>query len=271
MINKIYKITPLFILLIFPYGCEIEPVQKLLERNYTLTWSDEFEGNLGTSVDATKWNYDIGNGENGWGNNELQTYTQNPSNIGLDGNGNLVISAFSFGGNYTSARINTKGLFAQKYGRMEARIKTPTGAGIWPAFWMLGENIDDVQWPNCGEIDIMEQKGGQSNITYGSLHGPGYSGGQAITSPYALRDARFDTDFRVYAVEWGEDYVDFFVDNFLYKRVTPDDVTGEWVYNQPFYLLLNVAVGGSFVGPPNENTPFPAKMIIDYVRVYSES
>ncbi len=270
MINKTFKIITLLALVLFIGGCEIEPIQQLPERNYTLTWSDEFDGNSGTTLDTIKWAYDIGNGENGWGNGELQSYTSNPSNISIDGKGNLVITAFNFNGNYTSARINTKGRFAQKYGRMEARIKTPTGKGVWPAFWMLGENIDDVPWPNCGEIDIMEQKGSQSNITYGSLHGPGYSGGNAATTPYALRDARFDTDFHIYAVEWGKDYVDFFVDNFLFKRITPNDVTGDWVYDQPFYILLNVAVGGSFDGSPNANTIFPQSMLVDYVRVYQE-
>lgn len=271
MIKNTMKIGMFLSVTAFVGGCEIDPVQTLPERNYTLTWSDEFEGNANTSPDATKWTFDEGTGENGWGNNEFQTYTSNTSNVSLDGKGNLKITAFNFNGNYTSGRIKTKGLFAQKYGRFEARIKTPTGAGVWPAFWMLGENIDDVSWPQCGEIDIMEQKGQNSNITYGSLHGPGYAGENAVTSPYALQNGRFDTDFRVYAVEWGEDFIDFFVDDYLYKRVTPDDVTGEWVYNQPFYLLLNVAIGGYFVGSPNANTPFPQSMIVDYVRVYQEN
>jgi beta-glucanase (GH16 family) len=271
MIKKTKNIFLLTLILAGFAGCEIEPVQTLPDRNYSLTWSDDFDGAAGSLPDAAKWNFDLGNGIDGWGNQELQSYTNNSENIALDGEGNLVITARNDNGSYTSARINTKGLFAQKYGRFEARIKTPTGKGIWPAFWMLGENIDDVSWPQCGEIDIMEQKGGQSNITYGSLHGPGYSAGEAITQPYFIPNSRFDQDFYVYAVEWGEDYVDFYVDSFLYKRLTPEDVTGEWVYNQPFYLLLNVAIGGTFVGRPDDNTPFPQEMIIDYVRVYQEN
>lgn len=250
-------------------GCETEPVQTLPDRNYELVWSDEFEGDSGTALNAAKWTYDLGTGQNGWGNNELQTYTNKPENVSLDGKGHLAINALKDGsGKYTSARVKTEGLFAHQYGRIEARIKTPTGSGIWPAFWMLGTNIKTVGWPQCGEIDIMEQNGKFSNITHGSLHGPGYSGGQAVTKPYGLQNNRFDTDFNVYAVEWGESYVDFFVNDYLFARFTPADAPGAWVYNQPFYLILNVAVGGNFVGPPNNNTPFPGSMVVDYVRAY---
>lgn len=270
--RKIIYIVTLGLITTIYSGCTIEPVQQLPERSYTLVWSDEFDDARGTSPDPEKWTFDVGRGENGWGNNELQTYTSNPFNVSMDGEGNLAITAFSFAGNYTSARIKTEGLFSQKYGRFEARIKTPTGPGIWPAFWMLGENFSDQGWPECGEIDIMEQKGGQSNVTFSSLHGPGYSGGQSITAPYPLLDGRFDTDFVVYAVEWGEDYVDFFADGYLFKRMTPEDVTGQWVFNdQPFFLLLNIAVGGDFVGSPNEFTSFPQTMLVDYVRVYQEN
>ena len=270
MRNDSFKTLSLIALITLFGGCEVEPVQTLPDRDYELVWSDEFNGDSGIMADPGKWTYDLG--KTGWGNNELQEYTNNARNVSMDGAGNLVISALKdAGGNYTSARIKTEGLFTQKYGKIEARIKTPTGTGIWPAFWMLGSNINTVTWPNCGEIDILEQKGQQSNITYGSLHGPGYSGGQANTTPYGLKNARFDTDFYIYAVEWGEDYIDFFVNNYLYKRVTPADVPGKWVYDQPFFLILNVAVGGNFVGlPPNSNTPFPASMFIDYVRVYKE-
>jgi beta-glucanase (GH16 family) len=266
--NKIILIVTLVAMIA---GCEVEPVQTLPDRNFELVWSDEFDGAAGTAPDSSKWDFDLGTGQNGWGNNELQTYTKSPQNVGLDGSGNLVITARKdINGNYTSSRVKTQGLFTQQYGRIEARIKTPTGSGIWPAFWMLGSNIDTVTWPGCGEIDIMEQRGQFSGTTYGSIHGPGYSGGQAITTPYALQNSRFDTDFYVYAVEWGANRIDFFVNDYLYKRITPADVPGEWVYNQPFFLIMNIAVGGSFVGPPNEFTPFPGTMSIDYVRVYRE-
>lgn len=269
--NNIIKTGAAFAILALIGGCEIEPEQTRPDRSYTLTWSDEFDGEAGTQPNIDMWTYDIGTGDNGWGNSESQSYTNNPENVSMDGEGNLVITAINNGGNITSGRIKTEGLFAQKYGRMEARIKTPSGAGIWPAFWMLGENIDEVSWPQCGEIDIMEQRGQEANITHGSLHGPGYSAGEAVTSKYILRNDRFDTDFHVYAVEWGEDFIDFYVDDYLYTRFTPDDVPGEWVYNQPFFLILNVAVEGTFVGPINDFTQFPQSMYVDYVRVYQEN
>lgn len=267
-LNKIILTT--ILLAIFAAGCEIEPVQTLPDRKFELVWSDEFEGDSGIIPNAAKWAYDLGTGQNGWGNNELQTYTNNPANVSLDGKGNLRITALKVAGNYTSARIKTQGIFTQQFGKIEARIKTPTGAGIWPAFWMLGNNIGAVSWPQCGEIDIMEQKGKFSNITYGTVHGPGYSGGQAISGSYALQNSRFDTDFYLYGVEWSSSKIDFFVNGYLYKRITPNDVTGQWVFNQPFFLILNLAIGGNFGGPPNANTPFPSTMLIDYVRVYKE-
>ena len=257
---------------IYFVSCEVDEEQKLEERTWQLTWSDEFEGEAGTSPDASKWGYDIGRGDNGWGNQELQYYTDDPKNVSLDGEGNLVITSLreTFGGApFTSARINTKGKFAQKYGRFEARMKTPYGPGLWPAFWMLGSNIDEVSWPQCGEIDIMEMRGQEPNRMYGTLHGPGYSAGLSIAKGYGLENSRFDTEFHIFAVEWGEDFIDFFVDDFLYSRLTPEDVPGEWVYNNEFFLILNVAVGGTYVGFPVSDTPFPQKMIVDYVRVYN--
>ncbi len=254
-------------------GCEKAAIQTLPERNWELAWSDDFTGAAGSAPDAGKRAFDIGTGSNGWGNSELQYYTNRPENIKLDGNGMLVITAKSesyAGSGFTSARIKTKGLFAQQYGRFEARIKTPTGPGLWPAFWMLGANIDTKPWPQCGEIDIMEQRGQQPSVTWGSVHGPGYSGGGAISKPYGLVNGRFDTEFHVYAVEWGEDYIDYFVDNYLFQRITPETVTGDWVYNTPFFLLLNVAVGGNFVGFPTTGTPFPQSMYVDYVKVYKQ-
>lgn len=268
------KIAALPLVLCFTVvSCKKEAVQTLPEREWTLVWSDDFNGAAGSSPDNTKWSFDIGTGNNGWGNQELQYYTSRPSNIQMDGSGNLVITARSesFGGaGFTSARIKTKDLYAQAYGRFEARIKTPSGPGIWPAFWMLGSNIDTKPWPQCGEIDIMEQRGQLPSVTYGTLHGPGYSGGNSIGKAYALTNGRFDAGYYTYAVEWGENYIDFFVNNFLYQRLTPDDVTGQWVYNQPFFLILNVAVGGNFVGFPTTGTPFPQSMYVDYVKVYKQ-
>ncbi len=246
------------------------------KRNWQLVWEDDFNGNAGLSPDASKWGYDIGvgPGNDGWGNAELQYYTDRTENASLDGAGNLAITARSesFGGrSFTSARIKTKGLFEQAYGRFEARMKMPWGPGIWPAFWMLGSNIDEVPWPQCGEIDIMEYRGQQPNLVHGSVHGPGYSGGNAVTKSFGFENDRFDADFHVFAVEWGADYIDYYVDDRLYQRITPDDVPGEWVYDHPFFIIMNVAVGGNFVGFPTPQTPFPQTMLVDYVRVYKEA
>lgn len=261
----------------------------LEERNYQLVWSDDFEGPAGQLPDPSNWVLETGTGPDGdgWGNAELQYYTDRPDNVSLDGNGNLAITALreSFAGSpYTSARIKTKGLFEQAYGRYEARIKMPWGPGLWPAFWMLGSNIDRVEWPQCGEIDIMEYRGQEPNIIHGSVHGPGYSGDDPITESFAFENRRFDTDFHVFAVEWGEGFINFFVDDFLYQQITAEDVgnivnrelpTGnsqsEWVFDQPFFILLNVAVGGNYVGFPALETTFPQTMLVDYVKVYQET
>lgn len=267
------KLWSLFIVLFALNACEKDGDRNLPNREYTLVWSDEFNGEEGESIDSTKWSFDIGRGDNGWGNAELQYYTDRAENVSLDGDGNLAIVALSeaFGGaSFTSGRLKTKDLYTTQYGRIEARIKLPYGPGVWPAFWMLGSNIDDVSWPQCGEIDIMEAKGQQPSIIYGTVHGPGYSAGESISQLYNLGNQRFDADFHVFAIEWGENYIDFFLDDFLYHKVRPEDVPGEWVYNNDFYLLLNVAIGGGFVGFPNVDTPFPQRMLVDYVRIYQE-
>ncbi len=255
------------------FNCKVEPTQTIDQRSWQLVWSDEFDGLAGTSPDPTKWTYDIGTGSNGWGNQELEYYTNRPENVSMDGNGNLVLTARreAFAGSaFTSARIKTKGLFSQTYGRFEARLKTPYGPGLWPAFWMLGDDIDTNPWPQCGEIDIMELRGQEPNIINGTVHGPGYSGGAAITQSFGFTDRRFDTEYHTFAVEWSENQIDFFVDERLYKRLLSADLTGEWVFDSPFFLIMNVAVGGNYVGFPTSKTPFPQSMTVDYVRVYRE-
>ncbi len=270
-VNSLLKVIPLAAITLSLVQCAKETGPSFPKRSYELVWSDEFNGSAGSAVDPSKWTYDLGTGSNGWGNNELQSYTDKPENVSLDGEGNLVITAIKGpGSSYSSARIKTEGLFTQQYGRVEARIKTPAGQGLWPAFWMLGENINEVSWPQCGEIDIMEQKGQYPFITYGSLHGPGYSAGNAITKSYRLETGTFQDTFFLYAVEWGPEYIDFFVNDNLYQSVRASSVSGEWVYNQPFFLILNLAVGGTFPGAPNDKTSFPAQMLVDYVRVYKE-
>lgn len=275
--RKIMAHAAIYSLLLFTLpGCETDNVQTLPQRNWQLVWSDDFNGAAGVSPDAAKWKFDIGVGPNndGWGNAELQYYTDRPSNVSMDGNGSLAITARSelfSGSGFTSARIKTEGLFDQKYGRFEARIKTPWGPGIWPAFWMLGSNIETTPWPQCGEIDIMEVRGQKPDLMNGTLHGPGYSGGSSISKTFALENGRFDVDFHLFAVEWGEGYIDFFVDNALYQRLTPANVKGDWVFDHPFFIILNVAVGGNYLGFPTSQTPFPQSMLIDYVKVYREA
>ena len=270
--NKhIFLIIILFVILLFVPSCD-NPLDPEVP-NWQLVWQDEFDGPAGQSPDPANWTYDIGIGDNGWGNQELQYYTNRQENISLDGTGNLLITARreSFGGRpFTSARIKTQGLFDQAYGRFEASIKMPWGPGIWPAFWLLGSNIETVDWPECGEIDIMEYRGQQTNLIHGTVHGPGYSGGAAITKTFGFASDRFDVDFHLFAVEWGKNYLRFYVDDVLYQEIKPEDLPGRWVFDKPFFIILNVAVGGNYVGFPTSQTPFPQTMVIDYVRVYKE-
>ncbi len=248
-------------------GCSIDEKQTVITKT-KLVMSEEFDTN--GAPNPSMWSYNIGTGANGWGNNELQYYTDRAENIKIE-NGNLNITARKesyLGSSYTSAKILTKGKFEQKYGRIEARIKLPWGKGVWPAFWMLGANSDTVLWPQCGEIDIMEYIGSKPTQVFGTVHGPGYSGGEAISKTYTLPNDRFDNDFHVFGIEWGENYINYYVDDALYNQITPKNVKGEWVFNQPFYLILNVAVGGNLPGSPNSETVFPQTMLVDYVRVY---
>jgi beta-glucanase (GH16 family) len=251
----------------------------LREREYVLTWSDEFDGPLGSKPDSTKWTHEIGGG--GFGNNELQTYTDRAVNASCDGKGNLVIRVFKetltgpdgITRDYTSARLVTLGKFEQRYGRFEARIKMPSGQGIWPAFWAMGNTRGKVEWPLCGEIDIMEAIGREPTVNYGSLHGPGYSGGESFTAGYMLPErAKYADDFHVFAVEWEPDSISFFVDDVMYYTKTAESMHDKmWVFNRPFFMLLNVAVGGSWPGSPDESSKYPQEMLVDYVRVYQKN
>jgi beta-glucanase (GH16 family) len=236
---------------------------------WQLVWSDEFNAAAGTKPDPTKWVYDIGGG--GWGVAQLQVYTSNAENAAHDGMGNLTINALKDDmGGYTSARLKTQGKFEQAYGRFETRAKLPGGIGLWPAFWMLGNDFPTAGWPNCGEIDIMENRAIEPNINHGSLHGPGYSGMRPLTATYTLPKGAFADDFHTFAIEWELNVVRFYVDEQLYETRTPADLTTmRWVYEHPEFLLLNVAVGGRFPGNPDANTVFPQTMVVDYVRVYS--
>jgi len=246
---------------------------------WKLSWSDEFNGPDGAPPDPAKW--EIVTGGSGFGNKELEQYTARPENVHQE-HGNLVITARheSFTGadgiqrEYTSARLNTRGKFEQKYGRFEARIKIPQGQGMWPAFWMLGNDNKSAGWPMCGEIDIMENVGYEPGKIHGSMHGPGYSGGSPLTGAYSLpAGAKFADDFHVFAVEWDASAVRFYVDDQLYETQTPDSIPSSkhWVFDHPFFILLNLAVGGQWPKDPDPTTQFPQEMLVDYVRVYTHT
>jgi beta-glucanase (GH16 family) len=246
--------------------------------NYTLSWSDEFNGPDGSPPDATKWACEKGG--NGWGNKELEYYTSRSQNVQVQG-GNLVITALkeTYAGadgvtrDYTSARLKTQGLFSQAYGRFEARIKIPGGQGMWPAFWMLGNSIRPLGWPTCGEIDIMENIGKEPGTVHGSMHGPSTSVHTSdLTAPFRLPAGQnFSDDFHIYAVEWEPGTVRFYVDTNLYATFSSSQwpAGGQWVFDQPYFVLLNLAVGGDWPGSPDDTTVFPKQMLVDYVRVYT--
>jgi beta-glucanase (GH16 family) len=259
---------------------------------WTLTWSDEFSGANGSAPDPTYWAHDVGG--QGWGNDELEYYTDGASNTYVE-DGNLVILATTDGASayscandgapgpcqYTSGRIRTQpgsGTtgFAQTYGRFEARMKLPAGQGLWPAFWMLGTNISTVSWPACGEIDAMENLGQAPTTVYGHLHMPETStGNYGPGTNYDLTSGSFSDDFHIFAIEWKAGEVDFFVDDTMYDSITessdPSDAT--WAFDgHPFFIVLNMAVGSkdSWPGAPGTSTMFPAKVYVDYVRVYEK-
>ncbi|MBN2005402.1 MAG: family 16 glycosylhydrolase, partial [Anaerolineae bacterium] len=247
---------------------------------WTLAWSDEFSGTAGAAPDPANWGYDLGGG--GWGNNEREYYTDRRENSALDGAGHLVITATTentattpyechYGAcEYTSARLLTSDKFSFVYGRAEARLKLPSGQGIWPAFWTLGSNFDTADWPNCGEIDIMENIGREPNIVHGTVHGPGYSGGDGIGGGYTLTTA-LSEDFHVYAIEWEPDEIRWYVDGIHYFTVTRAQIEAAgdtWVFDHPFFFIMNIAVGGYWPGYPDGTSTFPQTMEADYVRVY---
>jgi beta-glucanase (GH16 family) len=245
------------------------PTPEWIRAGWNLVWQDEFDGK---TLDLTKWKYETGG--HGWGNNELEYYTNNrPENARLE-NGQLIIEAREedyLGRKYTSARLKTQGLGEWQYGRVEARLKIPRGQGIWPAFWMLGNNINRVGWPNSGEIDIMENIGREPSTIHGTVHGPGYSGANGVGGPQRLSEGAFADDFHVYAVEWETEEVRWYVDDTRYFNVTPALVPGKWVYDHPFFIIMNVAVGGGWPGNPDKTTVFPQQMIAEYVRVYEKA
>ena len=248
-----------------------------------LLWSDEFDGGAGAAPNAANWGYDTGAG--GWGNGELETYCAFGSsaapcdakvpNAYLDGAGHLVLNAVLMGGKWTSARLLTKGKQSFQYGRIEARMKLPVAAGYWPAFWMLGADIDTVPWPGAGEQDIMEwvQKYGATTSS-STVHGPGYSGAGGIGSQFTFpASGRVDDGFHTYGVVWSADKLQFYRDDPAapYFTLTPANLPAgtKWVYNKPYFLLLNFAIGGGgFPGTTDATTPASGTVLVDWVRVY---
>lgn len=312
------KKASVFLTLSVAFGCaEGEGETVLPAIDYVQVFGQEFDGADGDAIDTSIWNFDIGTGPNGsgWGNNELQYYTDSTENVSLDGDGNLRIRAREIppaersnfeNRAYSSGRITTLRKFEQKYGRFEARMKMPRGRGMWPAFWMLGSNFPEEGWPVSGEIDIMEFNSGVPTVIFGSVHGPGYNGGNAISAAYARpveaqaddgppRFVRWDDDFHTFAVEWDPSRIAWYVDDDLYGVVTGSTVQASaesncvaglipeadcerfdrptrWPFDQPFFLILNFAVGGNFV---LNQTPLPGELpqefLIDYVRVFDRT
>ncbi|MEZ4594229.1 MAG: carbohydrate binding domain-containing protein [Chloroflexota bacterium] len=248
---------------------------------WNMVWSEEFNDPAGTPPNPEYWSYEIGdgtvNGIPGWGNDEFQYYTDDPANAATDGNGNMVLTVREADGSlqcyygpceYTSARLISwrKAEFA--YGRIESRILVPDGeAGLWPAFWSLGTDIDVVNWPQTGEIDFMEYVSRLPNEVFGTVHGPGYSGGQSFGNVYDF-GGPMSAEYHTITIEWQPDLIEWYVDGILYHTATPADVSGEWVFNDPVFLLLNVAIGGNFGGTIDPNLQLPQSMAVDYIRVY---
>jgi beta-glucanase (GH16 family) len=241
-----------------------------------LVWSDEFDASAGSAPDPTKWAADVGG--TGWGNDELQYYTDRRANSVVD-NGALTITALkeSYAGPdggrraYTSARLVTRGHLAFTYGTVEARIKLPAGTGLWPAFWMLGADLPEVGWPRSGELDLLEAVGPATRVA-ATVHGPRVSApstqwqvSHSVVSPTSFADG-----FHTYALVWTETTLTFFIDGVAHLTVDHADLPPDsrWVFDKPFYLVINLAVGGRQPGPPDSTTPFPAQMIVDWVRVY---
>jgi beta-glucanase (GH16 family) len=234
-------------------------------EGWELVWHDEFDGD---TIDSANWTYDIGGW--GWGNGEAQFYTDRAENARLE-DGLLIIEARQEkyeDSYYTSARLKTQGLQSFQYGRIEARIKVPSGAGLWPAFWMLGSSFDGTNWPDCGEIDIMEYVGREPDLIIGTAHGPGYSGALGM-SQWNRQDYDIADEFHTYSIEWQAGQISWYYDGVEYFTLTSSDLSGrEWVFDQPFFIILNLAIGGTLGGTISLDTAFPTQLQVDYVRVF---
>ncbi len=258
-----------------------DPEKTTSNEPWKLIWQDEFDKAKGTALNSDYWTTELGDGA-GWGNSERQLYTDDPETLFHDGEGNLVMRADKLPEDtnlecyygpckYTSARITTEDKVEMHYGRIEGRMKLSSGQGFWPAFWLLGNNFKSVNWPYSGEIDIMENIGREPNKIHGTVHGPGYSGGKGPSSTAFLPNGQaFADDFHTYAVEWEQDEIRWYLNGKKYHTLRPKNLPEDtrWVFEHPFFLTLNLAVGGSWPGYPDDSSIFPQDFIIDYVRVY---
>ena len=270
----------LLFLLVFLAGCggEVEtavptpaptPTPEWIIEGWELVWQDEF---VGSTINPDYWTHEIGG--HGWGNGEAQYYSDDPKNSFVE-DGYLVIQALEeniHAKRFSSARITTRDKLEVQYGRIEARIQIPFGQGIWPAFWMLGNDLDEVGWPYAGEIDIMENVGHEPSIIHGTIHGPRYSGADGVGAAKRLPGGEhYADDFHIFAIEWEEDEIRWYMDGQMYSKLTPNAIPGEWVYDHPFFIILNVAVGGEWPGYPDGTITFPQTMKVDYIRVYEKN
>lgn len=255
-------------LLYFPVDNTVGYSTPISYPGKTLVWSDEFDG---STINPASWTFETGN-NNGWGNAELENYTGRTQNAFVS-KGNLIIEARKeslAGSAYTSARMITKNKQVFTYGRIDIRAKVPTGKGIWPALWMLGNNIDQAGWPACGEMDIMELVGQEPNRVHGTLHwGATPTLHASKEAGYSLTTGTFDQQFHVFSLVWVKDQVQIYIDDILYNTITTANTAGSvYPFNSGFFFILNVAVGGTWPGPPDATTVFPQRMVVDYVRVF---
>ncbi len=277
-ISRLFALGLVFSAAFLLTSCDSSSSESADGPEWSLSWSDEFDG---TGIDSDKWGFDLGTNGNGWGNNELQFFTDRSENARIE-DGCLVIEAKKEswqGMDYTSARLKTGDLASFRYGKIEARIKVPEGQGLWPAFWMLGNNVSKVDWPFCGEIDIMEMVGGSASddsprgdgVTHGTIHwfdetaGAKTSNGKSL----ALESGKLADEFHVYGLEWDLGEIRWFLDG---EQFHSADISAPHMkeFTRSFFLILNVAVGGNWPGSPDDATAFPQKMLVDWIRYYSD-
>ncbi len=249
--------------------CQDNSATTMHGSDYKLVWQDEFSED--GKPDKSKWTYDIGTGSDGWGNQELQFYTDRPENLTIS-NGHLTITAKKEafeGSHYTSTRMKTLGKFSFTHGILEIRAKLPGGTGIWPALWMLGENIAEIGWPACGEIDMMEYAGKNKDLIHSTVHNNSSWGNTVNTKTIIIQGV--EDDFHIYSLEWTQDQIRFMIDGNNFYTYKPSEYNQDtWPFDRPFFIIMNIAVGGGFGGPVVDDSIFPQSMVVDYVRVYQK-